>query len=165
MTRGIRKPVAKLSRADFAAHPVWEWALDEEGVTGQDETSVRPTEHQAVPAAAFAQFLVSASATLKDGGVVPACIEVTVAGKTKRFSPMFVFMLDRQLPFAGAETTRALSRYTKIAGNSPKSWELSVTLAGERRKRRGRAHSLAFGVVLNVLELVMAKRMQHGRGN
>jgi hypothetical protein len=43
MPAPVRKPVYDLTLADFDAAPVWEFALDEEGVAGQDEATVRPT--------------------------------------------------------------------------------------------------------------------------
>jgi hypothetical protein len=38
----IRKQVYDLRLEDFERHPVWEFALDEEGEEGQDEATVRP---------------------------------------------------------------------------------------------------------------------------
>jgi len=38
----IRKQVSDLTPADLKEFPVWEFALDEEGVEGQDEATVRP---------------------------------------------------------------------------------------------------------------------------
>lgn len=38
----IRKQVSDLTPADLKECPVWEFALDEEGVEGQDEATVRP---------------------------------------------------------------------------------------------------------------------------
>src|SRR5213593_1421112 len=38
----IRKQVGELTAADLQRHPVWEFALDEEGEPGQDEETVRP---------------------------------------------------------------------------------------------------------------------------
>lgn len=38
----IRKSIADLSPDDLRTFPVWEWAEDEEGVEGQDETFIRP---------------------------------------------------------------------------------------------------------------------------
>jgi hypothetical protein len=37
-----RKPVDELQPADFAAFPIWEFAIDEEEIEDQDETWVRP---------------------------------------------------------------------------------------------------------------------------
>lgn len=38
----VRKQVYELTVEDFDQHPVWEFALDEEGEEGQDEATVRP---------------------------------------------------------------------------------------------------------------------------
>jgi hypothetical protein len=44
-----RKPVNQLTLEDFAAFPVWEYADDEEGAEGRDETWVRPVATTVVP--------------------------------------------------------------------------------------------------------------------
>ena len=43
---GKRKPVDELTIEDFIDSPIWEWAIDEEGNEGQDETWVSPLETQ-----------------------------------------------------------------------------------------------------------------------
>ncbi len=48
-----RKPVDRLTLADFTAFPVWEYADDEEGVEGRDETWVRPVDSCVVPKASY----------------------------------------------------------------------------------------------------------------
>jgi hypothetical protein len=68
MPASVRKPVYDLTLADFDAAPVWEFALDEEGVAGQDEPTVRPYE-VAFPldAAGHGGLVVRAVFTLADG--------------------------------------------------------------------------------------------------
>ena len=44
-----RKSVDRLTLDDFASFPVWEYADDEEGVGGRDETLVRPVDTAVVP--------------------------------------------------------------------------------------------------------------------
>jgi hypothetical protein len=44
-----RKPVDQLTLGDFAAFPVWEYANDEQGAEGRDETWVRPVDTTVVP--------------------------------------------------------------------------------------------------------------------
>jgi hypothetical protein len=44
-----RKPVDQLTLNDFAAFSVWEYATDEEGAEGRDETWVRPVDTSVVP--------------------------------------------------------------------------------------------------------------------
>jgi len=48
-----RKPVGKLSREDFDAFPIWQYADDEEGHDGRDETWVRPVDAASVPRRAY----------------------------------------------------------------------------------------------------------------
>jgi hypothetical protein len=38
----LSKPIDLLTPADIEQHPIWEFAIDEEGIEGQDETWVRP---------------------------------------------------------------------------------------------------------------------------
>jgi hypothetical protein len=52
-TLRTRKPVDKLRLEDIKAFPVWEFANDEEGIPGQDETWVRPIRTKVVPAGAY----------------------------------------------------------------------------------------------------------------
>jgi hypothetical protein len=64
----VRKQAYDLTLADFDAAPVWELALDEEGVAGQDEATVRPYEVSfQVDAAGHGGLVVRAVFTLADG--------------------------------------------------------------------------------------------------
>jgi len=45
----VRKPYVKITAKDLTTYPAWEFASDEEGVEGQDETTVRPCLDSAVP--------------------------------------------------------------------------------------------------------------------
>jgi len=58
-TLKTRKPVVKLTVADFRAFPVWEYAIDEEGEGEQDETWVRPVDCAAIPKGAYSQIVGS----------------------------------------------------------------------------------------------------------
>lgn len=64
--RRIRKSVADLTLADFAEFPAWEFALDEEGEEGQDETTVRPWTQDG-PVDPTAGMFVRARFVLADG--------------------------------------------------------------------------------------------------
>jgi hypothetical protein len=67
----IRKQVYDLTTHDLAKHPIWEFALDEEGEEGQDEATVRPlmeTEREAFDPME-GMYVVGARFTLADGGV------------------------------------------------------------------------------------------------
>ena len=49
MSKRIRKACNELLLSDFEAYPFWEFAMDEEGRRGQDETTVRPLPHVRSP--------------------------------------------------------------------------------------------------------------------
>lgn len=126
----IRRSIRKIARADLARYPVWEWALHEEETVGQGESFVRPTALDCIPLDAARQFVVGATVTLSDGSELPACAEVTVRAGKAEAMPMFIFLRDRQLDFAGAETQTTLAHYTKSAQVRPDRWVLDVPLAG-----------------------------------
>lgn len=126
-----RRSIRKIARADFAAYPVWEWALNEELTHGNGVSFVRPTDLASLPLGPLRQFIVSANATLNDGSVLPACVEVSVRAKKVRIEPMFIFLQERHLDFGGAETATVLSHYTKRADAHPVRWELAVPLEGQ----------------------------------
>ena len=133
-----RRSIRKVTHADFAAYPIWEWALDEEPV-GNGESYVRPTSLDVVPVRPDTHCIVAASTTLSDGTLLPSCLEVSMRKGKPQIAPMFVFLLDRHLDFAGAETTTMLSRYKKNPANIyPVAWEMAVPLAGETVLRRGK---------------------------
>ncbi len=57
-----RKPATTLCLSDLSAYPVWEFADDEEGVEGRDESWVRPVDVRVVPRRSY----VLVSAAFKD---------------------------------------------------------------------------------------------------
>lgn len=63
----IRRQVNELSTSDLLRFPVWEFALDEEGVDGQDETMVRPYQYTGDLDPSWGTFIVRASFVLADG--------------------------------------------------------------------------------------------------
>lgn len=130
------KPANRLKRDDFLRSPVWEWVTDTNN-SETDESYVRPANLEVIPLGGFAQYLVSAVASLKDRTEIPACVAVTVQGHRIISNPEFVFLLDRQLPVVGNETERLFSRHTKHAGNRVVRWCLNVKIDGERRNRSG----------------------------
>ena len=132
-----RRSIRKVSHADFAACAIWEWAIDEEN-GGTGESFVRPTSLERVPTGPHTHCIVSASTTLNDGTILPSCLEVTMRKGKPCIAPMFVFLLDRHLDFAGVETTAMLSRYTKRVNIYPVAWEMAVLMAGETVLRHGK---------------------------
>ena len=77
-TLKTRKPVNELTVEDFLAFPVWEFATDEEGVEGQDETWVRPVRRSQVPLEAYSQ-LVAADFTTARGLKLQGFMTVSTA--------------------------------------------------------------------------------------
>ncbi|HEX5103536.1 MAG TPA: hypothetical protein VFV87_06975 [Pirellulaceae bacterium] len=63
----IRKPVSQVSLEDLRKHPVWEFASDEEGNAGQDETTVRPVKFVSPLELARGSFIVRSEFELRDG--------------------------------------------------------------------------------------------------
>jgi hypothetical protein len=57
-TLDTRRPADRLNLSDFSAYPVWEFAWDEEGIEGRDESCVRPVDTRVVPRQSYT--LVSA---------------------------------------------------------------------------------------------------------
>lgn len=132
-----RRSIRKIARGDFLVYPVWEWALNEEHTQGNGESFVRPTELRSIALGPVRQLIVGASATLSDGTVLPACVEVSVRANKVTIAPMFIFLQDRHLDFGGAETATVLSHYTKRPDTYPVRWELAVALDGETTPPKG----------------------------
>jgi len=63
----IRKQVYELTPADLETHQIWEFALDEERLDGQDEATVRPWKGGPPLNPADGMFVVRASFELADG--------------------------------------------------------------------------------------------------
>ena len=63
----IRKQVSDLRPADLARFPIWEHALDEEGLEGRDEATVRPRPDLAEADPGEGLLLVRAELTAADG--------------------------------------------------------------------------------------------------
>src|SRR4051812_16904883 len=66
----IRKQVYELTLEDLAKYPVWEFALDEEDVEGQDEATVRPHSISGALNPSQGVFVVAACFTLADGSTM-----------------------------------------------------------------------------------------------
>ncbi len=93
------KSVDSLRVADFEAHPVWEFALDEE--EGCDETEVRPLKR--FPVKTLGNRIVGARVQLANGGKVWASmgnIDVASRRKTELFLSVSIFRGDRRFHLA-----------------------------------------------------------------
>src|ERR1700744_1828023 len=78
----IRRQVYDLTPADLERYAVWEFALDEEGVEGQDEATVRPYESNDPVDTAEGMFIVRASMTLADGTRLVGYVTPSAQGGT-----------------------------------------------------------------------------------
>jgi hypothetical protein len=132
-----RRSIRKIARTDFAAFPVWEWALNEEESQGSGESLLRPTALESLPAGVARQYVVGATVTLNEGSTLAACVEVSLRSNKVQMAPMFIFLQDRHLDFGGAETRTVLGHYVKRADAHPVSWELAVPVDGEAGPRKG----------------------------
>lgn len=160
-----RKPLRKLTRADMQAFSIWEWAINEEGIEAQDESVVRPTTHAVIPVDGFGQFVVAATAQLRDKTSMPALVEVTVNGKQRSCEPLAVFLLDRHLDFVGVESTRLLSRFTQTVNNHPVRWQLAVAISDEKKLRGAKVRrSAAYRLVALVWRLKFEKARRGALG-
>lgn len=132
-----RRSIRKIACADFAAFPVWEWAINEDQAHGHRESFVRPTETNSLSLDPVRQYIVSATVTLSDGSALPGCVEVSVRNGKLHMQPMFIFLQDRHLDFSGQETKTVLSHYTGRGDARPVGWQLAVPLDGESTPPRG----------------------------
>lgn len=63
----IRKQLYELTLCDLAKWPAWQFALDEEGIEGQDEATVRPIEEDPPYDPERGMMVVAATFRLADG--------------------------------------------------------------------------------------------------
>lgn len=71
-----RKPIDRLTLADLAAFPIWEFAIDEEDLPGRDETWVRPSKGKVIARGNNSLSVASAFATASGrrlSGLVGVC--------------------------------------------------------------------------------------------
>lgn len=84
----MRKQVYELTAADLQAHPVWEHCLDEEGVEGQDEATVRPFDTGGKPLEYQGMMVVRAALTLANGTRFPGFLYYAPAVPGQTYGPL-----------------------------------------------------------------------------
>jgi len=96
----IRKQVNELTVEDLSRFPVWEFALDEEGEVGQDETTVRPYKVSGSLDPSEGMFIVCASFTLADGSKMHGYLAPPAKGDDSlgTIQPVII-TADRQVGF------------------------------------------------------------------
>ena len=81
-TLHTRKPIDGITSEDLDAFPIWEFATDEEGVEGQDETWIRPVASSIISRKAYS-LSVAAKFVTASGRELPGLVGVTTAGSIK----------------------------------------------------------------------------------
>jgi len=140
-TPDTRKPVHKLTAADLATFPIWEYALDEETEEGRDETWVRPVVAGEVPTDAYS-LSVACELTFQDGTKHDGLVGVTTEGSVD-VSVGVLLDDDRYLfictPSRGEdESARFLQAVGRVRDAVfPIRYRLRVRISGEQEFRTG----------------------------
>ena len=77
-TLNTRKPIHQLSTDELVVFPVWEFAIEEEGVEGRDETWARPVDVGTIPKGLWS-LSVAADFRTSSGVTIPGFVGVTTA--------------------------------------------------------------------------------------
>ena len=139
-TAETRKPIDALTLSDLEAFPIWEFATDEEGVEGQDETWVRPVVNAVVPLDAFS-LSVAADFLSPNGNRYAGVMEVTTAFVSPAQSASLI-VEGEYLYIDGAPGSRERKRLARRLGGEeseifPLTFTLRVLVAGESTTRSG----------------------------
>jgi hypothetical protein len=139
-TLSRRKPVSKLKITDFRDFPVWEYAIDEEGKPGQDETWVRPVNHQLVRKGVYSQ-IVAASFTTASGRSLRGFMIVNTAEGKIEILPGVI------LGRVGYQPMPTMSR--KFAARRHFDW--AIQMRNQLVRRLGEAESKVFPIRYSLL--------------
>lgn len=143
-TLKTRKPVDHLTASDLSTFPVWEYALDEEGTEGRDETWVRPLNAQGVPRGQYS-LQVAADFKAACGRTYSGFVDVTTAEEPVNISGGVIlhgsdYLFIPSPGMFGFEEARGelLSRL-KLSESElfPITYTLRVLIVGERFYRTG----------------------------
>ena len=77
----IRRQFNELTTQDLTRYPVWQYALDEEDIDGQDETTLKPYTGAWPPAADCGPLIVSAAFWFADGSEHIGCVTLPPEGE------------------------------------------------------------------------------------
>ena len=144
-TLETRKPVQEISLEDLQTFPIWEFALDEEGEDGQDETWIQPVATESVPSGSYSQIVAASFSPCAFTRVFLGFMIVTTArGQFEAQAGAVVtaddyfFIPSSQPPSSEAER-EAFARALGVAPAQmfPLAFELLAPLSGEAQSRRG----------------------------
>jgi hypothetical protein len=136
---GARKQVYELTLDDLSQFPIWEFKLDEDGVTGQDEATVRPFKASGPLDPADRMFVVRAAFTLADGSRMQGYITPPVRGREGlgNLQPIIVTARGQVRLWCGtaAPDAKRLAQSYELLGRDaervfPLRFESEVPLAG-----------------------------------
>lgn len=151
-TLKTRKPVVDLKVSDLRVFPIWEFALDEEGETVQDETWVRPVSARIVPNGAYSQiaatdFCTAAGRKLQGFMIVTTAngqIEIRPGAVMGRIRYRALPCLSRKMAVRKKATWDVGLRDKLLAALGsherdlfPLQYRLRVPIGGERSLRTG----------------------------
>jgi hypothetical protein len=146
-TLSSRKPVGKLKIADFRDFPVWEYAIDEEGKRGQDETWVRPVNRQFIRKEVYSQ-IVAASFTTATGRLLRGFMIVSTAEPKIEILPGVI------LGRVGYQPIPTMSR--KLAARRHFHW--AIQTRNELLRRLGQPESKVFPIRYSLLVPVQGEK-------
>ena len=140
-----RKPVDRLTVNDFSAFPIWEYALDEEGIEGRDETWVRPLTARVIPKGKYslqvAADLKTASGRSYSGflNVTTAEGRVEIGGGVILDSSNYVPIPSREM-FGFEQLKEVLLSRLRLSEAElfPITYTLRVLIEGEQALRSGK---------------------------
>ncbi len=142
MSPTMLKRADSLTVRDFRAHPVWEYALDAEGLEGHDETSMRPVLK--LPVSTLDNRVVGTKVRLANGNEVWAVIsnvDVRSAYRTAHFLCVSVLRGGKVFDLARYHDSgyarrgpKALARFLGMGIDDvfPMSYDLRAYVRGNR---------------------------------
>lgn len=144
VTLKTRKPVDQLTWEDLTTFAVWEYAPDEEGREGQDETWVRPRHWMFVPRGCYS-LTVAAEFRLANGQIFQGHLDVTAAREPLKIAEGVLLHEGRRLFISNREASRFEDDREELLaalGLSqsevfPVRYRLRVPLEGELNPRTG----------------------------
>ena len=120
----IRKPVDSLTAADFINYPAWEYAIGEEHLPGQDETTVRPYTGVVPINPDHGLVIVRAAFQLADGTTLPGTLyaQGTESRGLADIQPVILLETGENILFwhgAIKPTDQEIAKYLEMLGRTP----------------------------------------------
>ncbi len=148
---GRRKPIFSMVPRELRQYPIWEFALDQEAVEGQDETWIRPVKRKTVPKNAHSQ-IVATQFTTHAGKELHGFMVVTTVGGHVEIQPGAVFWMGyrslsggskervaKTRPKSSTKDRNELARVLAVGEGEvfPMCYRLKVAVSGEKTLRQG----------------------------